>query len=323
MTRFIRSTLFLAAVALLGGCGGSDNGTGTLSVQVTDAKVDEANAVVLHYTAVTIHGEGGNEVVEVFDPVTGEPGRSINLLDYTNGVSTVLFEQVLSAGNYSWMRLEIDFDPAKSYIDLPEGRFSLRCDSCENNGMKLNRSFTIASDQTTAFTLDFDLRSSITYANGEHHIRPTIRVVGTQASGAIAGTVDASLITAPGTGEDTGCAVYVFEGENATLDDIYIPMSGPVPDTQNNPVTTATVTYNAEADIPYTYTAAFLPEGIYTVSLTCDTALDDSATDEPVTETPTAEDPENMMVFTGTTNNVPVTAGVVTEANFDVVEGGV
>ena len=322
MKRFMTSILFLAAMALLGGCGGSDNGTGTLSVQVTDAKVDEANAVVLHYTAVTIHGEGGNTLVEVTDPLTGEPGRSINLLDYTNGESTVLFEQELSAGNYSWMRLEIDF--SKSFIELADGQHELRCDSCENNGMKLNRSFTIDADQTTAFTLDFDLRSSITYANGEHHIRPTIRVVGTQASGAIAGTVDASLITAPGTGEDTGCAVYVFNGGDAQLDDIYIPMSGPVPAEQNNPVTTAMVNYNAEADPPtYTYTAAFLLEGTYTVSLTCDAVLDDSATDEPVTETPTAEDPANMMVFTGTTYNVPVTAGDVTEVNFGVVEGGV
>jgi hypothetical protein len=321
MTRLITSILFLATMALLGGCGGSDSGTGTLSVQVTDAKVDNATAVVLHYTHVTIHGEGGNTLVDVFDPDTGNPGRSINLLDYTNGESTELFEKELSAGHYSWMRLDIDFD--KSYIQLDDGSMEpldLYCTSCENNGMKLNRSFTIEADQTTAFTLDFDLRSSITYADGKHYIRPTIRVVGT--SGAIAGEVSETLLTDLGS-DGSGCAVYVFDGADAQLDDIYIPMSGPVPAEQNNPVTTAMVTYNAEAETPtYSYMAAFLPEGTYTVSLTCDAALDDSATDEPVTETPTGEDPANMMLFTGTENNVPVTAGAVTPVNFDVVEGG-
>jgi hypothetical protein len=294
MARIIVSIVFLWIMALLGGCGGgdaSDQGTGVLSVQVTDAKVDEALAVVLHYTEVTIHGESGNTVVDVTDPLTGDPGRSINLLDYTNGTSVVLFEQELLAGNYSWMRLTVDFDPAKSYIELADGRHPLRCTSCQNNGMKLNRSFTIGADQTTAFTLDYDLRSSITYASGEHHIRPTIRVVATEASGAIAGSVNPTLMTG------TVCAVYVFSGADAQVDDIYIPMSGPVPETQNNPVTTAVVDPDT-----LTYTAAFLTAGTYTVSLTCDAADDDPAQDD-------------VLTFTGTTN-APVTAGAVTEVNF-------
>jgi len=311
MRRLISALIFLGAAGLLGGCGGGDattsGGTGTLSVQVTDAKVDEALAVVLHYTHVTIHGEGGNTEVDVFDPLTGDPGRSINLLDYTNGVSTVLFEDELPAGTYSWMRLTLDF--AKSYIQLADGPHPLRCTSCQNNGIKLNRSFTIDANQTVAFTLDFDLRSSITYASGEHHIRPTIRVVATAASGAIAGTVDPTLIASLGS-DGTGCAVYVFSGADAPVDDIYIPMMGPIPDTQNNPVTTAMVDPDT-----LTYTAGFLTAGTYTVSLTCDAAMDDAMTDEPVTETPTPEDPPNTLVFTGTTN-APVTAGETYVVNF-------
>ena len=49
MERFFTSILFLIATALLGGCGGGETagGTGVLAVQITDAKVDEAQAVVL------------------------------------------------------------------------------------------------------------------------------------------------------------------------------------------------------------------------------------------------------------------------------------
>ena len=311
MDRFFTSILFLIATALLAGCGGgTGGGTGVLAVQITDAKVDEAYAVVLHYTQVTIHGQGGNTVVDVYDPVTNQPGRSINLLEYTNGASVVLFAEELPAGNYSWMRLEMDFDVKKSYIQLTE--FSdpqpLNCTSCEKNGVKLNRSFTIETDQIVEFTLDFDLRSSITLAsNGtEYILRPTVRVVPTEASGAIAGTVDPTLIATLGS-DGEGCAVYVFNGADAQVDDIYIPLDMPVPDTQNNPVTTAMVDSDVDPNDPelrnYTYTAAFLPVGTYTVSLTCDARQDDSATDD-------------VLVFTGTTN-ASVTAGQTTTVDFD------
>ena len=316
MDRFFISMAFLAATALLGGCGGGETGggTGVIAVQITDAKVDEAQAVVIHYTRVIIHGQGGNTVVNVYDPITNQPGRSINLLEYTNGASVVLFAEELPAGNYSWMRLEVDF--SKSYIQLADGPHPLVCGSCDNNGVKLNRSFKLETDQVVDFTLDFDLRSSITLASGEYILRPTIRVVNTEASGAIGGTVDPTLITSLGS-DGSGCAVYVFDGADAQLDDIYYPLNNPVPDTQNNPVTTAMVEAGADPANPtYSYVAGFLPVGSYTVSLTCDAKADGSATDEAVTEDPAAAGPEDVLLFTGTTN-ASVTAGVVTEVNFD------
>jgi hypothetical protein len=273
--------------------------------------------VVLHYTRVIIHGQGGNREVKVYDPVTNQPGRSINLLEYTNGASVVLFAEELEAKNYSWMRLEMDF--SKSYIELADGPHPLVCGSCDNNGVKLNRSFKLETNQVVDFTLDFDLRSSITLANGEYILRPTIRVVDTEASGAIGGTVDPTLITSLGS-DGSGCAVYVFDGAAAQLDEISYPLNNPVPDTQNNPVSTAMVDTNIDpndTDNPtYSYVAGFLPVGSYTVSLTCDARADGSASDEAVTEDPTAAGPEDVLLFTGTTN-ASVTAGVVTEVNFD------
>ena len=57
-------------------------------------------------------------------------------------------------------------------------------------------------------------------------------MVDTEASGAIGGTVDPTVITSLGS-DGSGCAVYVFDGADAQLDDIYFPMNNPVPDTQN------------------------------------------------------------------------------------------
>ena len=91
------------------------------------------------------------------------------------------------------------------------------------------------------------------------------------------------------------------------MDDIYIPLDMPVPDTQNNPVTTAMVDSDVDPNDPelrnYTYTAAFLPVGTYTVSLTCEARQDDSATDD-------------VLVFTGTTN-ADVSAGQTITVDFD------
>jgi len=298
MARYFSSIIFLFISILLTSCGGgtSEQGTGVLAVQVTDTKVDEAQAVVLHYTQVTIHGDHGDIVVPVHDPFTGDPGRSINLLDFTNGDSTMLFEHTLPAGHYSWMRLDVDFDPTQSYIEIDGGMHQLHCTSCQNNGVLLNHSFMIDADQTTAFTLDFDLRSSITMASGMHYIRPTVRVVDTAASGAIAGSVDPTLIASLGS-DGTGCAVYVFDGENATLDDIYMPMGGMMSGMHHNPVITAMVDPDT-----LTYTAGFMPAGPYTVALTCDAMMD-------------ITDIDDTLMFTGATN-APVTAGHTFMVNF-------
>lgn len=300
----------LATCLLLVACNDSGTpgtATGILSVGITDAKVDEAQAVSLHYTQVTIHGEGVHRVIDVVDPATGLAGRTINLLDYTDGVSVDLFAEELPAGQYSWMRLNVDFDSPETYIELSDGRHPLRCQGCENNGVKLNRSFTIEPDQTTQFVLDFDLRSSITVANPSdpeptYILRPTVRVVSTAASGAITGTVDSTVISSQGgtvSGNDTGCAVYVFEGPDASLDDIYMPMNEPVPDTQNNPVTTAQVKYDGT---DYRFVAGFLPAGTYTAALTCDAVADDPANDD-------------ILDFYGA-QNVPVVAGETTSISF-------
>jgi hypothetical protein len=299
----MKSLFFIVTVALLAGCGGGNGtgtsaGTGTLQVSVTDAKIDEALAVVVHYTAVQIHGDTYDTTIDVTDPLTGDPGRSINLLDYTNGASTQLFDQELPAGHYQWMRLTIDLDPSKSYIELADGQHPLWCNSCTKNGLKLNRDFTIAANQTTAFTLDFNLRSSITFDNKRYHLRPTVRVVATDASGAIAGSVDPTVISSNDP-DGNGCAVYVFNGPGATLDDVYVPTTGDVPTDHNNPATTAIVD-PATQD----YMTAFLTPGTYTVALTCDPELDMTASDEVVGTDMTFVDNQDASVTSGMTTTV-------------------
>lgn len=302
----IRLLIFLG-ILLIGfgftACGGGNGrGTGTVEFRVTDAPVDSAEAVIIHFTEAILHGPDGNRTIEVFDPVTGDPGRSIDLLQFQGGIWTGLFSDVVYAGQYSWIRLMLDL--SQSYIQINGQQYALRCTSCQSNGYRLNRSFTIEADTTLTLMLDFDLRKSITdpSAGPDYILRPTVRVVETAASGEISGVIEAGLIA--DLGGFSGCSVYAFAGNDAQLDDVYIPVDMPVPATQNNPVSSARVVYENSS---YQYTLSFLPEGNYTVALTCDADMDSAATDDVLI----FADPVSVPVDAGQTSNADMSLPMV------------
>jgi len=291
---FIFLTMLFISINMTACGGGDTQGSGTVAIDITDAPVDSAEAVVIHFAEATLHGPNGNTTVKVIDPVTDQAGRSIDLLRLQGGMWTGLFTDVVTAGHYSWIRLTLDM--SQSYIQINGQQYALRCTSCENNGYRLNRSFNVDADSTMALMLDFDLRKSITDPSSslDYILRPTVRVVETAVSGDIRGEVDLNLIS--NLGGFTGCSVYAFEGNDALLDDVYIPVDMSIPTEQNNPVSTAKVVY--ENNI-YQYTLSFLPAGDYTVALTCDADMDSAATDDTLT----FSDPVNVTVIASETSN--------------------
>jgi len=257
--------LFIATVSIIlsacGGSGDSSPGKGELSLSITDAPVRHADAVVIYFEkAIVNSSQDGRVEVDVIDPVTMMPGRSVDLLQLTGDRSIELLTETFTEGHINWIRLMVDFDPEKTYIEIDGTRYPLRCVSCEKNGVKLVSSFEILPDMTNAYTLDFDLQKSITdpMSGIDYILRPTIRVVRSEAAGSIFGTVDDTLISDLG-GEE-GCAVYVYDGSDAVTDDIYIPDGMAVPETHNNPVMAAPVVFNTMNEL-YEYHAAFLPAG--------------------------------------------------------------
>jgi hypothetical protein len=291
--------LFLLAVALLlASCGGQIGPrTGDLSLSITDAPVQYAGAVVIYVEkAIIKSAEDGRVEVDVTDPVTQTPGRSIDLLKLTGDRTIELLTDTFTEGTVNWIRLMVDFDPEKTYIQINGIRYPLRCTSCEKNGLKVNTTFEILPDMTNAYTLDFDLQKSITdpQSGVDYILRPTIRVVRSEQAGSIQGHVDASLISSLSGAE--GCSVYVYDGNDAQTDDIYIPGGEPVPADHNNPVTAATVELNSQDEL-YAYHAAFLPAGNYTIALTCDVELDDPMTEDELTFYGAV----NKMVYSGQT----------------------
>lgn len=290
---------------LLSACGGSSSSesdssseSGTLTLRLTDAPVDGLSAVWVTFTEVIIHPADGSEniIVDVTDD-EGD-GMSINLLDFTGGESVrLLDDEPLPAGDYSWMRLVID--PDKTTVVCEETPYDchdydgrelnellLDCPSCEQSGLKLNRSFEIADGGLVDFTVEFDLRKSVTltrpnstpYMDEQFKLRPTLRTFVTgEASARIYGTVDASLVVP--VEPATQCAVYVYEGGGVEPDDNCINDDPDVCSQSGAQSLTAAEVILEETDPDlYTYLTGFLYPGLHTVALLCeydDPELDD------------------------------------------------
>lgn len=302
MRVILLATLLIVALA---GCGGDDSGNedtgssqssqGFLNLSITDAPIDEVDSVIVQFTGVEIQPETGDRLEFEFE----EP-RQIDLLDLQSGVSDFLLAQKpLPAGRYSWIRLKVETGPGSldSYVKLADDSiYPLVIPSGNQSGLKLNRGFIVPAGATASFTIDFDLRKSVhkpsPESSDEYRLRPTLRLVDNVEAGSIAGTVDPDLISHA---EGSVCAVYLFEGRDAVPADININGS------ETGPLTTASIKLDPLSG-EYTFRAAFLNAGDYTLAFTCQAGDDDPETDDHI-------------IF-GETANVAVLAGAETICDF-------
>ena len=278
-----------------GGSGGGSPSTGILNLSVTDSPVDEASKVVVKFTGVDIHSSSGHII-----HIDISPPKQIDLLSLNGGGSEVILNnEVLPSGDYQWVRLNVEADCDEnddSYIEINNTRHSIWIPSENKSGLKLVRGFNLPVDGIADFTIDFDLRKSVNFPEGNgncagnYKLKPALRIVRNTEVGSIAGNIDPSLIN------DVSCtggnAVYVFQDHNVTADDI----DEIVPD----PITTTTVTLDDNGN--YVYRASFLDSGNYTIAFTCHADRDDPELDD-------------MLGFVST-ENIFVASGLVTVHDF-------
>lgn len=284
-----KNILMLAlSASLLGGCGGGDSsGTGTVTLRLTDAPVDSATSVVVTFTGVELLRENAAPIRFGFDAP-----RQIDLLALQGGENVALLDGVsVPAGNYSQIRLEVNAEQSDStsYITLDDGsEHPLFIPSGNQTGLKLS-GITVAQGGNADFTVDFDLRKSVTHPpglGGSYILKPTLRLVQTDVVGQIAGTVSNTLTT------QANCspAVYVYTGAGVSPDDVG---SG------TEPLASAQVALD-DASGEYRYTVAFLEPGQYTAAFTCAAASDDPETDDDIAFEPAVD----ATVTTGETTTV-------------------
>jgi hypothetical protein len=286
--------LLLALLAGCGGGGGSDGAkTGTLRLGLTDAPVDQADAVVVQFTGVELKPAGG----AAFSRDFATP-KTLDVLALQGTTRALLLDgESVPAGEYEWMRLKVNADPAvrDSYVTIGGQECEMRIPSGAETGLKLVRGFTVGVGTITDFTIDFDLRKSVvqppgqradaTSCNGQMYmLKPALRLVDNLQVGTISGTIDASLQTTASCVASTAKpgSVYLF-GPVASTD-----ATPTVPDDVDgiaadgaDPIATALVNPDTS-----TYTIGFVPAGRYVVAYTCD--ADDSTVDADAVVTPPA-----------------------------------
>jgi hypothetical protein len=278
----LRCLVTLSSIVLLSACGGggssSGSSQGSLSLSLTDAPVDDAANVFVTIRGISLNFEDSGWVDEDF-----ETPQKVDLLTLQAGNSFNLFtDDSVQAGVYQ-VRLNLfsdDDNELDNYIVISEGgaEHELTIPSGDQTGLKLNSTITVPANGSANYTIDFDVRQSVTLRgnqqnNNGYSLRPVLRLVDNTQAGTITGVfTDTTLFTTDCSDEDplTHNVVYVFEGADVTPDDYG---SGGA-----QAVTTATVTSNDNSE--YTYTTALLLDGEYTVSLTCNSDLEDLSTDD-------------------------------------------
>lgn len=290
------------SAAGLNGCDSNSSSSGedkgNFSLALTDAPTQQFSAVNLTVTGVALQPADEDEDKISFD---FDSPKNFDLLDYQNGDSVALFEdRQVPAGEYDWMHLKLDSDNLSVVDSEGEKSLFLPYQIWQTN-LKTS-GFTVTQDSQASYTIDLDARKSIMHTEGkawpssstsnpddvlpDYVLFPVLRLVNNQETGAISGEVGSNLLSDC---ENDGGLVYVYSGADATMGDL---------GSDNEPLSIATVETDSETS-NFVYKAAFLEEGDYTLSHTCD--ADDNDQDE------------DLAFSSGET--VSVTAGETTEHN--------
>jgi hypothetical protein len=306
-------TLRLGALAAMAGCssGGDDApAIGFLSLGLTDSPVESAESVVVAFSGLEIKPADGPPETVALDPDACDTFENdlcyIDLLTLQGTTQRTVFAGELSPGELEWIRLLVaaELNVMDSYITFEDQSMcSLYVPSGAERGLQVNGPVTVTANGRSEYTIDWDLRSSVTMPPGQtnddpaaacaqnYFLRPTLRLVDSTTVGSIGGTVDGTLLADGGCGEDPvamrydTAAVYAFEDPDgtATPDDVDDNAAdGP------SPVATAGVEWDETAQA-YRYEIGFLLPGDYLLALTCNADVEDPTVDDTAGDPATVE----------------------------------
>lgn len=182
------SLCVLAAIgSLMVACSDDDDNsaaTARVNIRLTDAPgdYDEVNVDIQE---VQIHREGGDQP-DGWMTLEVESGV-YNLLDFTNGMDTLLATAEVPTGKISQIRLILG---TENTLVAGEDVFDLTTPSAQQSGLKINVQEELKAGITYTFLLDFDAAKSIVHTGSDKYIlKPVIRSIAEATSGAIDGII--------------------------------------------------------------------------------------------------------------------------------------
>lgn len=176
--------LALAVSTLWLGCDKSDSSDTTrVSVRLTDAPGDYQE-VNVDITGVEFKMDG--QLVNL-DVTTGV----YNLLDFVNGLDTLLASEEVESGTLSQVRLILGDN---NTVMVDGVVYQLATPSAQQSGLKLNMNSELTPGVDYDLLLDFDASKSIVRTgNGKYQLKPVLRAIHEATTGSIQGSVSTSL----------------------------------------------------------------------------------------------------------------------------------
>ena len=181
--------LVFAIAIFLSGCGGgSDGSSGTISINIADAKPmlpSGTEKVLITFNEVSVHKAGGDWTSL---PLAQTP-YSIDLLQFSDGKSTQLVPPVtLESGKYTQIRIGVSsalirINGVDYPVNIPSDK--LRTDK--------EFEFNVTGGGAVNLTVDFDLSQSIVVTgSGTYQLKPVLHIIQTQEAATIQGSIKAS-----------------------------------------------------------------------------------------------------------------------------------
>jgi len=195
MTKVLYAIFFSLLVFMIPACNKDDNEKAHLSVRMTDAPANY-DAVMVDVQGVEVTGNGDATVLL-------NTNKGIyNLLDFTNGMDTLIATGDLDAGTISQIRLILG---TRNSVIVDGEVHPLSTPSAQQSGLKLQIHQTFEAGVSYYVLLDFDANQSIVkQGNGEYQLKPVIRTINAAVSGSIKGNISpislGTVITATSNG---------------------------------------------------------------------------------------------------------------------------
>lgn len=299
---FILSAFALATLAACGGSDSNDTGsqTATFNLGFSDAPIDNAESVVVCFTAVElVGGDDGPQTYQVGtdvevpaendlcqdnqgDPIANTIG--IDLLQFTGSEQVDFLQQAeIDAGQYGQLRLVMGEGSYATVDTNNDGNTSQVPIRVPSNELKLD-GFTADAGSTLNFTVEFDLRHAMTNPVGQAGfiLKPRgVRLVDNSSIGHIQGTVSEELLlleesceVAPAELTTPVAFVYLYQGQDHELAELADNggSEGQLPYTSSAVYFDGVDSYNFEI--------GFVSSGDYIAALTCNANDDPEADDD-------------------------------------------
>jgi len=182
----------------------NDNSQGTARVNfhLTDGP-GPYDAVYVDIQQVEVHSDVSGWVTLT----PAHPGI-YNLLDFSNGMDTLLVAADIPAGSISQMRLVLG---SSNSVVINGTSYNLGTPSAQESGLKLNLNSSFSAGGSYDVWIDFDAgRSIVQTGNGQYKLKPVIRAYSATTNGKIKGIVlplSAGAMVYAINGTDTSSAI--------------------------------------------------------------------------------------------------------------------